>query len=89
MKAKQQVLCGYLIAAAISAGWTHGSAPVPNYANWKQVAEDIPCNKVEKDGGDVRVIGPFVVDGKTFEQHVIKDEKLVKEIDRRCSLKRG
>jgi hypothetical protein len=86
MNAKQQLLCGCLIAAAVSAGWIHGSA---GYADWKAVAADAPCNTFEKDGRDVKVIGPITVDGKTVEHHVITDEKRVKEIEDRCPLKHG
>jgi hypothetical protein len=86
MKAKQQMLCCCLIAAAVSAGWIHGSA---GYADWKTVAADAPCNTFEKDGHDVKVAGPLIVDGKTHEHHVITDEQLVKEIEERCPLKHG
>jgi hypothetical protein len=89
MKAKQRVLCGCFIAAAISAGWIHGGSPVPQYANWKQVAEELPCDKFEKDGHDVKVAGPLIVDDKTYEQHTFTDEQLIKTIDERCHLKRA
>jgi hypothetical protein len=90
MNAKQQLLCGCLIAAAVSAGWTHGGLrTVLEYASWEKVAADAPCNTFEKDGRDVKVDGPIIVDGKTFEHHVITDEKRVKEIEDRCSLKHG
>ena len=90
MKAKQQMLCCCFIAAAVSAGWTHGGLrSVPEYASWEKVAADAPCNTLEKDGRDVKVVGPITVDGKTIEHHTITDEKLVKIVEDRCPLKHG
>jgi hypothetical protein len=74
-----------VLAAAASAGWIHG-ASTPSYPNWKAVSESHPCEKVEKIGRDVRIVGPLVVDGRPYQQHTIKDEKLIKILDERCSL---
>lgn len=83
-----QLLVGALLVAATSGGWIHGiSPPPPRYANWKQVAQDVPCDKVAKDGHDVKVIGPLIVDGKPHEQHVINDRELVEIVDDRCHFK--
>jgi hypothetical protein len=83
-------LAGGLLAATVSIGWTHGGLrSVLEFASWEKVAADAPCNAFEKDGHDVKVAGPLIVDGKTFEHHKITDEKLVKEIDDRCPLRRG
>jgi hypothetical protein len=87
MKAKHRALCGCAIVAAVSAGWIHGIAV--RYANWSEVAEEVPCTKFEKDAREVKVIGPLIVDDKNYEHHVITDEKLVKTIDDRCHLKRA
>jgi hypothetical protein len=85
MKAKQQMLCCCLIAAAVSAGWIHGGLrTVLEYASWEKVAADAPCNTFEKDGRDVKVIGPVIVNDKPYEQHILRDDKLVDVIEKRC-----
>ena len=82
----------FLLSAAaifvitVAAGWIHG---LPNrYASWEQVAAEAPCGTFEKDGHDVKVKGPLVVDGRgTGENPIIADEKTIKIIDDRCHLK--
>lgn len=75
-----------IFVITVAAGWIHG---LPNrYASWKQVASEAPCSTFEKDGHDVKVKGPLVVDGRgTAEHPIIADEETIKIIDDRCHLK--
>lgn len=75
-----------LAASPAAAGFLHGSA-MPSYPDWAQVARNWPCDKIQKEGKDVKIIGPLIVAGKRYEQHVIKDEKLIKIVDERCHLR--
>jgi hypothetical protein len=90
MRANQLVVLGLVLLAASGQACqarVRGITAIPSYANWTQAAENVPCDKVEKVGHEVKVIGPLIVDGKSYEQHVIKDENLIKIVDERCHLR--
>jgi hypothetical protein len=66
-------------------GWIHGSAPDRfEGANWFEVLQKVPCQDIAKDGRDIRITAVLIVDGKTFEDPVIKEEDRIKELERRC-----
>jgi hypothetical protein len=89
MENKRFLLCtAGIFLITVAAGWIHGD-DTPQYANWTDAAEKVKCGMVARFGRDVNVAGPLVVDDKTYFEHIITDEKMIKLIDDRCHLKGG
>ena len=80
---------GVLLLALTSGGWIHGSTPPPpTYPNWREALANVPCHKILNDGpGEVKVIGPVMIDGKIYIDHVVEDEDEIEAIGARCHFK--
>jgi len=76
-----------LIAAA-SGGFLHRSG-VLTYASWHDALAGIPCQKVEKVGNHLKIVGPIVVDGQTYQERTITEHDQVEELERRCFPRHG
>ena len=89
MENKRFLLCtAGIFLITVAAAWIHGD-DTQQYANWTDAAEKVKCRMVGRFGRDVNVAGPLVVDNKTYFEHIITDEKMIKLIDDRCHLKGG
>lgn len=77
-----------IFVATVAAGWIHGWGTL-RYESWTAFAENVPCDKVEAVGRDVKVTGTLIVNRKPYEQDKITDDGLIKIIDGRCHLKGG
>jgi hypothetical protein len=89
MENKRFLLClAGIFAITVGAAWVHGD-DTKKYANWTDAAERVDCRMVARFGRDVNVGGPLVVDDKTYFEHIITDQKMIKLIDDRCHLKGG
>jgi hypothetical protein len=89
MENKRFLLCiAGIFLITLTAAWIHGDDR-QQYANWTDAAENVKCRMVARFGRDVNVAGPLVVDNKTYFEHIITDEKMIKLIDDRCHLKGG
>lgn len=79
---RRSLLAPMLFAAFVSAGFWRSRG----FKNWKAVAEQWPCSKLEKLGVDiVRALGPVVVGRKSYEERLITDPELVRVVGNRCS----
>jgi hypothetical protein len=60
--------------------------PMPTFegANWPEVLLKVPCDLVAKDGKDLKVNAALIVGGHIFSQPIIREEKQIRELDRRC-----
>jgi hypothetical protein len=70
------LLSGALLIAAMSGGWNvHGvgvapePAP-PSYPDWRVALTGIPCDKIVKDGKDLKVIGPVTSRGPELARDI-------------------
>lgn len=89
MENKRFLLCiAGIFAVTVAAAWVHGD-DTKKYANWSDAAENLDCRMVARFGRDVNVGGPLIVDDKTYFEHIITDQKMIKLIDDRCHLKGG
>jgi hypothetical protein len=75
-----------LSIAIASSGWIHGSA-TPTYANWRQAVESVPCRDVKRLGDRLEIVGPLVIDGKSYQDLIIAGEDEIEAVEKRCSLK--
>jgi hypothetical protein len=86
---KNRLALAILLAGAACGGWTHGSA-VLTFANWTGVIEGIPCMKVQKVGDHrLKIVGPIVVGGTTYQERVISDHDEVEALEKRCFSRHG
>jgi hypothetical protein len=81
---KLALFAAALFMAVAFGGWTHGSAPTFEGANWHEVLEKVPCQYVTKVGKDLKIAVTLVVDGKTFKNPTITEEDRIKELEKRC-----
>jgi hypothetical protein len=47
---------------------------------------DISCNKIVRDDGHLKVIGPIIVGGTTYQDYIVRGEE-IHEVEERCHLK--
>jgi hypothetical protein len=78
------VFASALLMVPVLGGWTHGSPPTFEAANWHEVLEKIPCQYVTKAGKDLKIAVKIIVDGKTFQNPTITEEERIRELDKRC-----
>ena len=80
------MLCaGALLRAVTSGAWIHGSPP--RYANWREALANISCQNILKDSKELKVIGPLIVDGKSYQDRIITNDEEIDAVEKRCSLK--
>jgi len=88
MESNRFLLCVVgIFLITVAAAWIHGNDEPRRYANWTVAAEKVKCRMVGRVGRDVNIGGPMVVDDKTYFEHIITDEAMIKIIDDRCHLK--
>jgi hypothetical protein len=75
-----------LCVAIVCGGWVQGSA-TPSYADWRQAVESVPCRDVKKLGDRIEIVGPLVIDGKSYQDLIIAEEDEIEAVEKRCSLK--
>jgi hypothetical protein len=87
METKRLYLCiAGIFVMTVAASWLRRDDS-KQYLNWMDVAEKVDCKMVERYPRDVNVGGPLVVADKTYFEHIIADEEMLKIIDERCDLK--
>lgn len=84
---KNFVICAAGIFVLVAAaGYIHGLGTL-HYASWSELAQNVPCDKVEKADHGLSVTAPLVVGYLSYEErYTVEDQQLVKTIDDRCRL---
>lgn len=89
MENKRFLICvAGIFLITVASAWVHGEHAV-QYESWTTVAEKVNCKMVGRYDRDVNIGGPLVVDNKTYFEHIIANEKLIRLLDVRCHLKGG
>jgi len=48
---------------------------------------NISCQNILKDSKELKVIGPLIVDGKSYQDRIITNDEEIDAVEKRCSLK--